>query len=342
LKKITLGRTGLRVNKLGFGGIPIQKVSERQAVETVLHAVESGVDFIDTGVRYSTSERRIGKALQLTNKNVVLASKAMSKTADGMRKDLEISLRELQRNYIDIYQCHFVKTDAEYDQIISAGGALQGLIAAKEEGLIGHIGISCHRLDLLDRILDEGHFETIMVCFSFLEPAAKEKIIPKAIKKNIGVIAMKPLSGGVIDDAALAIKYVLSQEGIAVICGVEEKTLFDENWNVFLNDDYTLTDIEKQKIKEIRKHHDKRFCRRCDYCQPCSSEIPIQTVLSLSQIVKKTGINKLTDPKRLELYEKMRNCNECGECMTRCPYELPIPKLIKETLDWVEEQLARL
>lgn len=338
MEQIVLGKTGLKVNRLGFGGIPIQRVGENQAVETVLHAIEKGVNFIDTSRAYTTSERRIGKALRQTDKKVTLASKSQSRTSGKLRKDLDTSLKELKRDYIDLYQAHFVKDEQAYQRVISQGGALEGLIKAREEGLIGHIGITSHSLDLMDRVLDDGLFETIMVCFSFLEPLAQEKIIPKAIEKNIGVIAMKPFSGGIIDNARLALKYVLSQPGIAVIAGVEHKGLFDENWEIFQGS-YELDDIESKEIREIQSRYDKNFCRRCDYCQPCPEHIQIQTILSMRSIVKRVGKNILREDWWTKAIEKARSCSECEECISRCPYSLPIPELIKENLQWVDEQL---
>ncbi len=338
MERIVLGKTGIEVNRLGFGGIPIQRVGESQAVETVLHAVEKGIDFIDTSRSYSTSEGRIGKALAQTSKRVVVASKSKNRTADGVRADLERSMKELQREHIDLYQCHNVRNENEYDQVISSAGALHGLLRAKEDGLIGHIGISTHSLDLPDRILDDDLFETIMVCFSFLESLAREKIIPKAIEKKVGVIGMKPFSGGVIDNAKLALKYVLSQPGIVIIAGVEHKRLFDENWEIFQGG-YELSDEEKRAIEKIRKAYDRSFCRRCDYCQPCPEDIPIQRVMNAHLKVKRMGKQALTE-RRLEVITKARNCSECGECMPRCPYELPIPELIKETLEWVDKHVS--
>ena len=338
MERIVLGKTGIEVNRLGFGGIPIQRVEEDQAVETVLHAVESGVDFIDTSRAYTTSEGRIGKALARTSKRVILASKSQNKTRDGVRADLERSLKELQRDCIDLYQCHFVKDEDEYELVISSAGAFHGLLRAKEEGLIRHIGMTTHSLDLLDRVIEDGLFETIMVCFSFLEPVAREKIIPKAIKKGIGAIGMKPFSGGVIDNARLAFKYVLSQPGIVILAGVEQNRLFDENWEVFQGD-YELTDEEKGEIEEIRKTYEKSFCRRCDYCQPCSEDIPIQMILGMRSMVRRMGKRVIREGWGAAAVDKARQCSECGECMERCPYELPIPELIKENVRWVDEQL---
>lgn len=338
MERIVIGKTGLEVYKVGFGGIPIQIVNEKQAVDTVAHAINRGVDFIDTSRFYTTSERRIGKALKQAGKRVVLASKSVSKTSEGIRKNLETSLKELQVDYIDLYQCHFVKDDNEYNLVTAPGGALEGLIKAKEEGLIGHIGITSHNLDLFDRVLDDGLFETIMVCFSFLEPAAGEKIIPKAIEKNVGIIAMKSFSGGAIENSMLALKYALSQEGIVVIPGVERKDLFDENWKIFQGN-WELDDAEKAEIDEIRKRCDKNFCRRCDYCQPCPEGIPIQLILGMRSSVKRMGKDFLLKGWPREGVEKARHCSECEECMARCPYELPIPDLIKENLQWWDEQL---
>jgi predicted aldo/keto reductase-like oxidoreductase len=341
MRKIKLGRTGLEVCRLGFGGIPIQKVDEKQAVETVLHAVETGIDFIDTSRLYTNSEARIGKALKQTDKKVTLASKSFNRTCDGIQKDVEISLKNLQTGYIDLYQCHFVMNEMDYEGIIAKNGALDGLLKAKEAGLIGHIGLTSHSLDLLERVIDDGKFDTIMACFSFLEPAAMERVIPKAIEKNIGVIAMKSLSGGVIQNPVLALKYVLSQPDIMIIPGVENKNLVDENWRIF-QESYELSRDEKQEIREIQKQFDKSFCRRCDYCLPCSEEILIQVMLGMKAMALKEGFHTLKSPLILDVINKARNCTECGECMTKCPYELPIPDLIRENLQWVDEQLSKI
>ena len=339
MRQIVLGKTGLKVRRLGFGGIPIQRVDEEQAVETVLHAVERGVDFIDTSRAYTTSERRIGLALKQTKKSVTIASKSQSRTSEGIRADLQTTLTELRKGYIDLYQCHNIKAPEEYEKTISSGGALDGLIKAKEEGLIGHIGVTTHSLDLADRMLDDGFFESLMVCFSFLEFRAIEKIIPKALDKKVGVLAMKPFSGGIIENTALALKYALSHPGIVVLAGVEHKDLFDKNWEIFQGT-YKIDSEASEEIDEIRQRYDKNFCRRCDYCQPCTEDIPIQYVLGVRSLTKRRGKDILQKGWIRKAIDQARNCSRCEECMSRCPYELPIPDLLEENVKWVDEQLS--
>jgi predicted aldo/keto reductase-like oxidoreductase len=337
MERITLGQTGLNIHRLGFGGIPIQRVDEKQAIETVLHAVNSGVDFIDTSRAYTTSEERIGRALQQTDRKVVLASKSHNRSADAMRRDIDTSLKKLKTDFIDLYQCHFVKDQADFEKIVSPGGCLEAMRRAKEEGLIGHIGLTSHSLDLLANVLEQDLFETIMVCFSFLEPAAAEKIIPRALEKNVGVIAMKSFSGGVLTDPQLALKFVLSQPGVVAIPGVEEKHLFDQNWSVYQGD-WELSQDEIKEIDKIRKQYDKVFCRRCDYCQPCSEDIPIQAILGMRSVIRRFGEAALQKEWIKAGLEKARRCSQCGECMERCPYELPIPDLIESNLRWLDEE----
>ena len=337
--KVILGKTGIEIKRLGFGGIPIQRVDERQAIEAVIHAIERGVDFIDTSRAYTTSETRIGMALLETGKEVVLATKSQQQSADKVRKDVEISLKELQRDKIELYQCHFIRDLAAYRRVTSKGGALEGLLKARDEGLIEHIGITSHSLDVLDRVIDDGLFETIMVCYSFLEPKAEEKVIPMALANNIGVIVMKAFSGGVIDNARLALKYTLALEGTVVIPGVESKEIFDENWEIYLGD-LTLNRKERQEIETVRRKFDKQFCRRCDYCQPCPEKIPIQYIIGIKSMVKRIGPDILQRGFPKFAIEKARGCTECGQCLERCPYELPIPELIRENLEWVDEQFG--
>ena len=340
MQRMVLGKTGMEMYRVGFGGIPIQRVSEEQAVATVRHAVEAGVDFIDTSRMYSTSEHRIGLALEGLDKKVAVATKSVSRTAEGILADIEISRRELRRDCIDLYQCHFVNDEAAYRQVIDPGGALEGLHRARQAGKIKHIGLTSHNLDILDRVIEDGYFETIMVCFGILEPRARERIIPKARVAEIGVIAMKTFSGGVIEKASLAMKFGLAQPKVMLIPGVESPELFDENWSIFQEDE-PLTAAESAEIALLQKEYSKTFCRRCDYCQPCPQKIPIQLVMGLSQLVKRMGTAFASSPFAKGL-EAARTCTNCGQCEKRCPYGLPIPRLIRENLAWYDGQTKAL
>ncbi|MDR1727362.1 MAG: aldo/keto reductase [Acidobacteriota bacterium] len=333
MKRMTLGRTGIEAWRLGFGGIPIQRVSEGQAVDTVLYALEKGVDFIDTSRMYTTSETRIGLALRQTDKKPVLATKSFARTSDGIRKDVDVSRRELHRDVLDIYQCHSIGTPDEYKKITAKDGAYEGLLKAREEGLVRHIGITSHSLDVLDKALDDDLFDTVMVCFSFLEPAAQDKVIPKALAKGVGVLAMKPLSGGVIEAPEAALKWSFGREGTLVLVGVESRELIDQNWRVF-EGGWDLTEADRADIAAISQEYDKKFCRRCDYCLPCPAGIPIQFVLGAKSFLKRMGPGAIKNPMFADIWDKAENCTECGQCMERCPYGLPIPEIVKANLAW--------
>ena len=334
VERVILGKTGIEVKRLGFGGIPIQRVNEEQAVDVVLYAIEKGLDFIDTSRMYTTSETRIGKALrQVSKKPVVLATKSFDRTCEGIRKDVDISLRELQQDSIDIYQCHSIGTVEEYRVITAKGGAYAGLVKAREEGLIRHIGITSHSLNILDMALDDDLFETIMVCFSFLEPAAREKVIPKALAKNVGILAMKPLSGGVIEAAAPALKWAFGHPETLILVGVESRDLIDHNWDIFQRR-HELTKADSEIIDAVSREYDKKFCRRCDYCLPCPSGIPIQYVLGARTFLKRMGIGALKMSIFPTLWDKAEKCTGCGQCVARCPYGLQIPEMIKANIEW--------
>src|SRR5208282_1497387 len=145
----------------------------------------------------------------------------------------------------DIYNCHDVSSMDDYEKVIAPGGAYEGLLRAQREGLIGHLGLSSHSLDVLERVLSDDRFDTIMTCYSFLEPEAGTRIFPLARSKDVGVMAMKPFSGGVIEDAGPALRYALSEAGVVPIPGCETIEKARENWGIFASGDYALTAGDK-------------------------------------------------------------------------------------------------
>ena len=333
MQKVRLGRTNITVKKLGWGGIPIQRVSDDQAVSVVQSAVELGVEIFDTARGYANSERRIGLALQKTSRPVILSTKSANRT-EKIYDDVQESLRQLQVKKVHIYHLHNVSKTEDYEKVMAPGGAYQGLQKARAEGLIDHIGLTSHSLDILERVLKEDRFEVVMACYSFLELDAAHRILPLARAKGVGVLTMKPFSGGVIEDAGLALRYVLSTPDIVPIPGSETVEKVRENWKVYA-EGRPLSEADQDRVQQVRQQFDRQFCRRCDYCQPCSQGINIQLMMGIKSVIRRFG-----NPDEIAwvkgLAEKARDCTECGECLPRCPYQLPIPELIKKNLEWYD------
>jgi predicted aldo/keto reductase-like oxidoreductase len=334
MEKVRLGRTNLIVTKLGWGGIPIQRVGEREGVSVIRAVIEMGVDLLDTARGYTNSEHRIGLALQKIDRPVILSSKSPVRSAKTYN-DVRESLKQMKVKKINIYHLHNVSNFEEYEKVMAPGGGYEGLKRAQREGLIDHIGLTSHSLQILERAVMDGHFEVIMACYSFLEPDALQKVLPLAKEKDIGILTMKPFSGGVIEEAGPALRFVLSTANIVPIPGSETLERARENWKIF-TEGYSLTEKDKERIEAIKKEFDCQFCRRCDYCQPCTENIKIQFAIGLKSMIKRMGPNVQEHKWVMDVVEKARHCSECGECLPRCPYHLPIPDLIKENLAWFD------
>ena len=334
MEKVRLGRTNLIVTKMGWGGIPIQRVGEHEAVSVIRAVVEMGVDLLDTARAYTNSEHRIGLALQGIERPVILSTKSLVRTSK-IYNEVHESLKQMKVKKVNIYHLHGVSTFEDYAKVMAPGGAYEGLKRAQDEGLIDHIGITSHNLNVLERAIEDGYFEVIMACYSFLEPEAAEKVFPLAKGNDIGILAMKPFSGGVIEEAGPALRFVLSTANIVSIPGSETLEKARENWKIF-TEGYSITEKDKERIEAIKKESDHQFCRRCDYCQPCTEKINIQFTLGLKSLIKRFGHSAREVGWMKSLIENARNCSECGECLERCPYHLPIPDLIKENLAWYD------
>jgi predicted aldo/keto reductase-like oxidoreductase len=293
-----------------------------------------GVDLLDTARAYTNSEHRIGLALQKIDKPVVLSSKSLVRTGK-IYSEVHESLKQMKVKKVHIYHLHGVSNFEEYEKVFAPGGAYESLSRARDEGLIDHVAISSHNLKVLERAIEDGHFEVIMACYSLLEPDAAQKVFPLAKEKGVGILAMKPFSGGVIEEAGPALRFVLSTSGIVPIPGSETLEKAHENWKIF-TEGHSLTEKDRERMEAVKREFDHQFCRRCDYCQPCSEKINIQLALGLKTIIKRFGTQTAESGWVKDLIEKARNCSECGDCLPRCPYELPIPDMIKENLAWYD------
>ncbi|MDY5663133.1 MAG: aldo/keto reductase [Blautia sp.] len=324
----TLGKTGLRISRMGFGGIPIQRIDAEGTKNLMQKLMEAGVNYIDTARGYTVSEQYLGYGLEGIRDKFVLATKSMARTKDAMAADIETSLKNLRTDYIDLYQVHNPSME-QLDTVIGEGGALEALLEAKKAGKIGHIGLTAHSAAVFERALSLDWVETIMFPYNIVENQG-EKLIAKCREKNIGFIDMKPLAGGAIENAALALRFVCSNPGITVVIpGMAETSELEENVKA-CSDTSPITAQEKEEMDKIRQTLGTDFCRRCNYCAPCSVGINIPSVFLFAGYLERYNLADWARDRYSTLPVKASACIECGECETRCPYHLPIRQKMKK------------
>ncbi|MBE6960386.1 MAG: aldo/keto reductase [Ruminococcaceae bacterium] len=330
-----LGKTGLKISRMGFGGIPIQKIDANGTRLLMHRLMAAGVNYIDTARGYTVSEEYLGHALKGIRQHFVLATKSMSRDKAGMAKDIDISLANLQTDYIDLYQLHNPNA-AQLEQIIAPGGALEALFDAKATGKIGHIGITLHSAELFERCLELDWVETIMFPYNIVETQGEE-LIRCCSEKNIGFICMKPLAGGAIEDASLAMRFVAANPNVTVVIpGMAEQKEIDQNLAA-MEDTSALSSEELAKIDSIRSTLGSQFCRRCNYCAPCTVGIHIPMVLLVESYLSRYGLSDWAAQRYAGLEKKASDCIQCGVCETRCPYQLPIRQLLKNAAEKLEK-----
>ena len=322
-----LGKTGLKISRLGFGGIPIQRVDAEKTKSLMEKLSSLGANYIDTARGYTVSEEYLGYALCGIRDRFILATKSMARTNEAMEKDIEISLKNLQTEYIDLYQVHNASV-SDLDTIAAPGGALEALFAAKAQGKIGHIGVTMHSKEAFEKALELDWVETIMFPYNLVETHG-EALIEKCREKNIGFIAMKPLAGGALEDASLAIRYILNNDAVSVVIpGMYDEKEAIQNVKACENLS-SLSDEENAEIARIRKELGNEFCRRCNYCQPCTVGINISGVFLFEGYLKRYGLGDWAKGRYETLNKKAKDCVGCGVCETRCPYHLPIREMLK-------------
>ncbi len=331
MEKIRLGRTEMMVTGLGFGGIPIQRVSEEEAIAVVNKCLDLDINFLDTANGYTTSEERIGKAIKGKREEIIIATKSLARTREDIEKHLKLSLERLGTDYIDLYQLHNVSDAKALETVLDPNGPRGVIEDAKKAGVVRHIGITSHQVDTAKDIIQTDLFETIMFPFNFMVYEGNNELLSLARQHDVGFIAMKPLAGGMIANATIAIKYLLQFPDIVLIPGIERVPEIEEIARVF-EGPKEMTAAEKQEMERIKKELGTRFCRRCDYCQPCTVGIPIGDVMSFPNLAKRLPPVRLYSGKFAESFEKALECTDCGECEERCPYNLPIRDMMKEHL----------
>jgi len=321
------GKTGLRVSELGFGGIPILRLETSEAVRILRHAFHRGITFYDTANAYKDSEEKMGLAFEGMRHEVIIATKTLKRDAAGAIDQLENSLRMLRTDYIDLYQLHQVAQAKDWEAITAPGGAMDAVIKAQQAGKIRCIGVTSHNLEMAIRLVKTGLFSSVQFPFNFIETEATElHTVSRGL--NIGILAMKPFAGGAIDDAKLAFRYLRQYPDVLTIPGYDSVEAVDSIVTIY-DSPNTFEEADKIDIEKYFSELGKQFCRRCEYCQPCPSGVMITLAMGYPLIAKRMS-PKVAVSFAGTAMESTTKCTECGLCKTHCPYELPIPEILKK------------
>ena len=336
MEKIEFGKTGMHVSKIALGGIPIQRLSKNSAIDVVKKVLDMGINFIDTANGYNDSEEKIGEAIRgFKREDLVIASKSGTTDKKTFMEHIDLSLKRMGIDYIDIYHLHGVNSREKMNKMMGPDGAYEGLQEAIKQGKVRFPAFSSHHIPEAKELMLTEKFNVVQIPFNFVDLEPEKEIIPLAKKLNMGLIAMKPMGGGLLDNARIAFRFLVQYPEIVPDPGIEKIEEIEEIVEI-VKDASPLTPEEESEMQKIREEVGKEFCHRCDYCQPCQKDIRISAVLIVKSIVKRMPVQNAMgwiDP----VIEKAKECIECKECMERCPYDLEIPELLKKNIIFWEE-----
>lgn len=334
--EVTLGRTGITTNKNAFGALPIQRISEEEAVRLLRRAFDNGITFFDTARWYTDSEHKVGNAFSQTREQVVIATKTGAKNAADFWKDLETSLTELRTDYIDLYQFHnppFCPKPGD------GTGLYEAALEVKAQGKIRHIGITNHRLAVAHEAVESGLYETLQFPFSYLATDKDIELVEACKKADMGFIAMKALSGGLITNSAAAYAYLAQYDNVLPIWGVQRESELDEFLSYIDNPPMMTQELEAL-IRHDREELSGDFCRGCGYCMPCPMGIEINTCARMSLLLRRSPSAKNLNESGQAMMKKIENCIHCNQCKSKCPYGLDTPTLLQKNLEDYKKVLA--
>lgn len=333
---VRLGKTGIEACKNGFGALPIQRISDEDAVYLLKKAYDHGINFFDTARAYTDSEHKVGLAFRGMRDKIYLATKTGAQTAADFWKDLETSLGNLQTDCIDLYQFHnpaFVPKPGD------ESGLYDAALEAKKQGKIRHIGITNHRLAVAHEAIDSGLYETLQFPFCYLATEKEEELVEKCRKAEMGFVAMKGLSGGLITNSAAAYAFMGQYDNVLPIWGVQREKELDEFLS-YQDNPPSMTEEIKALIAHDREELLGDFCRGCGYCMPCPAGIEINNCARMSLLLRRSPSAAHLSPEGQAKMKKIENCLNCGRCRSKCPYGLDTPALLRRNLEDYKKVLA--
>lgn len=336
MKTVRLGKTEIVTNKNAFGALPIQRISDDDAVHLLKKAYENGITFFDTARWYTDSEHKVGLAFEGMREKVFIATKTGSQNAEGFWQDLETSLANLKTDYIDIYQFH---NPAFCPKPGDESGLYDAALKAKEQGKIRHIGITNHRLTVAHEAIDSGLYETLQFPFCYLATEKDIELVDKCKKDDMGFIAMKALSGGLINNSAAAYAYLAQYDNVLPIWGVQRESELDEFLS-YIENPPTMTEELAEVIRHDREELLGDFCRGCGYCMPCPAGIEINNCARMSLLLRRAPYAGYLGSEWQENMMKIEKCIHCNQCKSKCPYGLDTPTLLQKNLEDYKKVLA--
>lgn len=328
MKTVTLGRTGITVNKNGFGALPIQRLVEDDAVRLLRQAFEAGINFFDTARFYTDSEHKIGKAFKGIREELYISTKSMALTGEEFTKQLDDSLSELQTDYVDIMQFHnppfCPKPDGE-------DGLWKAMTDAVSAGKVRHIGITNHRMHVAKEAIESGIYETLQFPFSYIASPEEVELVRASERAGMGFLCMKGMAGGLIKSGRAAYAYLAQFPNALPIWGIQRQSELEEFLSCNTEDfQQTMTPELQAVIDADRKALATDFCRGCGYCMPCPQGILIKDCARMALFLQRAPIAEYTTDFWKEEMHKIEKCTGCGSCAKKCPYGLDTPNLLKE------------
>ena len=329
MRMMTLGSTGIATPKNAFGALPIQRISQADAVRLIRKAYAGGMTFFDTARQYTDSEIKLGEAFAGIREKVYIASKTAATETEEFWSDLHTTLRNLQTDYLDLYQFH----NPDFCPRPGDGtGLYEAMLEAKAQGKIRHIGISNHGLIVANEAVDSGLYETLQFPFCYLASEDDLALVRKSREKNMGFIAMKGLSGGLLTNSAACFAFQDQFDNVLPIWGVQRESELDEFLS-YMDNPPVMTDELAAFIEQDKAQLQGDFCRSCGYCMPCPVGIEILNCARMSQLIRRGPSEEQLTPEVQAKMMKVEECLHCGQCASRCPYHLDTPALLQKNLE---------
>jgi aryl-alcohol dehydrogenase-like predicted oxidoreductase len=324
IKKVRLGRTDLYVTKTAVGALPVQRIDHAAAKRLLRRAYDAGINYFDTANAYTDSEEKIGEALSDMRQHIVISTKSGGKDKKTVQAHIEESLRRMKTDYIDLFQFH---NPAELPDVNDPDGPFAAAIEAKRKGYVRHIGITNHRLHIARAAIASGNFETLQFPFCYLSAPQEIQLAEECKAADMGFIAMKGLSGGILNNAAACYAFMRQHENVVPIWGIQHEWELDQ-WLELTERDQPMTEELQAVIEKDRKELAGNFCRACGYCLPCTAGIEIPQAARMGALLRRSPPAPYMTEEWREKMHKIEDCVHCDACKSRCPYELDTPALL--------------